>query len=281
MMGNGMKPTSQAFRTGASGLLAGIGLLLFSSPATAEPVVYTLRTVSDGKIGNHHFKEALVTITLRGNTDTVEQTSSAQVSGALVYTNRIGRATVTVDDNGDVTTAAFAPGEVWVRYDTGIGVAGFASEISPNYPFALNCINSPYPSAAAYAKDCTQGSLVAANGWGPDGTSGSLAVLSSPGNYLASTETTALPQSLAESTLLSGTAHACADVYTIAPVAYGFLAGFLLVCKSDAPRGLKTDHGDLYFKDAQGGSAQQSPDFPGWDVANTGTLNVEILPRSE
>jgi hypothetical protein len=252
-------------------------------------VVYTLQTVADGWIGGHAFYQALVTFQMTSDTESVRSRPSPVDASRPLYENRAGHATVTVDDNGTVITADFARGEVYVRYDTGAGIAGFGSPISPTYPIALNCSDSAFPSDNNYTADCLQGDF-----WNFLNVSngdfvfrvGTLAQLNSP--VTPSAGVAALPQSLRQDTLLTGTAHTCAGVYTIGssnmdPSAY--FPGDLGVCAAPAPRGLQTSKGDLFLQDMVGGTnslgdlapSNESGSEGGWDLANSGFLHVEVF----
>jgi hypothetical protein len=267
-------------RPTANGTPTGLG-------APESGVVYTLQTVADGSIGNHVFNQALVTLRMISNPRWVTTQPSPVDATKTLYENRFGHATVTVDDGGQVINAVFAPGEVYVRYDTGAGVAGFGSEISPTYPVALNCSDSAYPSDNNYPVDCLQGEAwnYVNSGVGDRAFhSGILAQLSLPSNPSAGV--VALPQSLSESTLLTGPVHTCAGVYTIGPILpFPYFPGDLLVCGGPAPRGLHTSQGDLFLQDVEGGNLSLGNAFivgfeaasdPGWDLANSGFLHVEV-----
>ena len=249
-------------------------------------VVYTLQTVADGWIGNHVFNQALVTLRMISSSKSVTTKASLVDPTKPLYENRSGSATVTIDDGYSVITAQFAPRQVYVRYDTGAGVAGFGSQISPTYPIALNCANTAYPSDSSYTVDCVQGeafdylniddSLEIFHG-------GTLAQLSNPGTPSAGV--LSLPQSLSQPTLLTGTAHTCAGVYTIAAQSdpFPYFPGDLGVCAAPAPRGLHTSRGDLFLQDLEGGTLSLGALAPngaggggGWDFANSGFLNVEV-----
>jgi len=231
--------------------------------ACPDPVVYTLRTVADGKLGSHVFSEALVTIQMKADTKTVKQQASAAGGGTL-YTNT-GKATVTVDDGTRITVAKFAPDEVYVRYDTGAGIAGFGSSISPSYPIALDCSES---------QGCAQGDISNLG----SGTLGAL--FGGPSNNF-SQETNLLPTGLQNSTLLTGPAFSCATAYALLsnPIPH------LGVCGGTAPRGLHTDLGDFFLQDQVGGStgnalaADSESIYSGWDFANYGSLQVEVINR--
>jgi hypothetical protein len=251
-------------------------------------VVYTLQTVADGSIGNHVFYQALVTLRMISNPKSVTTQPSPVDATKALYENRVGYATVTVDDGGKVITAKFEPGEVYVRYDTGAGVAGFGSQISPTYPIALNCSDSAYPSDSNYTVDCLQGEAwnYLTFDFGSDVfRAGILAQLSNPSDPSAGVA--ALPQSLSESTLLTGPVHTCAGAYTIGPSPQFpyYFPGDLLVCGGPAPRGLHTSKGDLFLQDLVGGSlslgnavivGDEAGSDPGWDLANSGFLHVEV-----
>jgi len=258
-----------------------------------SPVLYTLQTVADGSIGGHTFYQATVTLRMTSDTGSVRSLPSPADPTRPLYENRAGNATVTIDDNGNIITAAFAPGEVYVRYDTGAGVAGFGSPISPTYPVALNCSDSAYPSDTNYTADCQQGDVVNFLNTG-DGffvfRVGALAQLNYPGS--PSPGVAALPQSLSQNTLLTGNAHTCAGVYTIGSSNLdptGYFPGDLGVCAAPAPRGLHTSKGALFLQDLDGGTnslnglgaPNDSGTDGGWDLASSGFLHVEVLRRDD
>src|SRR5262249_38740360 len=157
------------------------------------------------------FYQATVTLRMTSDTGSVRSLPSPVDATRRLYENRRGHATVTIDDGGTVITADFAPGEVYVRYDTGAGGAGFGSPISPSYPVALNCSDSAYPSDNNYTADCIQGDVVNFLSTGSGDFAfrvGTLAQLNYPGS--PSPGVAALPQSLSRNTLLTGNAHTCA-----------------------------------------------------------------------
>jgi hypothetical protein len=251
-------------------VLVGASILGLTGRANAAPVVYRLSTVADGSLGSVSFTEALVTIELTSRTETMVSSPSPSGSGTL-YTNT-GEATVSVNVSGKAMVARFAPGEIYVRYDTGTGVAGFGSPISPTYPVSLDCSNWAYPSDSAYTQDCTQGDW-----WGNPGYfNGTLSFFYG---------TTSLPQSLSQSALLTGIAHTCATAYSVGePVGVGIEWGDLLICPA-ALRGLQTTRGALYLQDNIGGSNPTDGSqgyYPGsWNNANSGSLLVEVLEERE
>lgn len=264
--------------------------------ARRSGLVYTLRTVADGSIGKHVFKQALVTLQMFGNTESVtSQTSPADPTRQL-YENRYGPATVTIDDRGDIISAEFEPGEVFVRYDAGAGVAGFGSRISPTYPISLDCSDSAYPSDGDYTADCLQGDAWnfltnTSEGKYAVFRNGILAQLNHP--YAPSPAVSDLPMSLSQNTLLTGTAHTCAGVYTLVPPNPDlYFPGNLGVCKDRAPRGLRTSKGAFYLQDLEGGTlnlgqapivvtGDESGRLGGWDLANSGFLHVEVYKSDD
>jgi hypothetical protein len=254
-------------------------MILAAAGANAAPVVYTLRTVADGKLGSYVFAESLVTIRMKADTSTVQKQPGS--NGGFVYTNSVGTVTVRVTDaSGSTKGATFAPGEVYVRYDSGLGIAGFASALSPTYPVALDCDDVAYPSNATYVQDCLQSDWTG----NADEYNGTLSAqvaqtaIAAFGEVL-SPELALLPQSLSQSTLMTGQAHSCATTYTVGPTLGFFIIGDLSVCAGPASRGLVTDHGGFFLQDQIGGSV--TPFNPigwgGWGAANTGSLQVEVM----
>lgn len=251
-------------------------------------VVYTLQTVADGSIGNHAFYQALVTFRMISSPRSVTTQPSPVNASKPLYENH-GFATVSIDDAGTVINAVFAPGQVYVRYDTGAGVAGFGSNISPTYPVALNCANGAFPSDNTYTVDCVQGAVsdyLSLNKAFDIFHGGILAQLNDPQDPSPGLAT--LPQSLSQPTLLTGSTHTCAGPYTIGPTPQFpyYFPGDLLVCGGPAPRGLHTSRGDLFLQDRVGGSLSlgnapivqfEAATDPGWDLANMGFLHVEVI----
>ena len=240
------------------------GAAAASVAANADPVVYTLRTVADGQLGSRTFYEALVTFRLVSSTASVQSQSAP--NGQHIYTNKWGVATVVVDDGYRTSVAIFAPGEVYVRYDTSTGIVGFGSPISPTYPIALGCTNY---ADANYTHDCAQGD------WGQQGINYELGqyngtanaqadIAANPGDSIYSSDAAlSVPTSLSQTTLLTGRAHSCATSYTV------ISNNELSVCPSPAPRGLRTDKGGFFLQDQYG-------IFDG-RLANTGALQVEVF----
>ena len=263
------------------------------TPAEADDksqVVYTLQTVADGSIGNHVFNQALVTFRMISDVHSVTTQPSPLYPAKLLFENRVGVATVRIDDGGNIINAEFEAGEVYVRYDTGTEIASFGSRISPTYPVALNCSDSAYPSDSKYTVDCLQGEAwnYLTFGYSSDiFASGTLAQLSYPVD--PSPGVLALPQSLSENTLLTGPVHTCGGIYTVsAHVASYYNPGDLGVCAGRAPGGLHTNKGELFLQDSVGGSLDLeytavSPVafFAGWDLANSGFLHVEVYKDPE
>ena len=278
--------------------LLGTALVVSTIGVQAAPVVYTLQTVGDGKLGTHLFAEAVITIVQVSDTSQVVATPSAAGSGTL-FVNKGGYARVTIVQNGRPVVARFAAGQIYAFYDTGKGIAGFGSAISPTYPVALDCSNTvnivngvPYnvaPNAGngtPYTADCQVGNgvnfLLPAGmiGYGErDGTLSALFI----GTAEFTTQTLALPKSLTQSTLLTGHAHMCALTYSIGNTANTFEdIGNLGTCSGPAPSGLMTDHGGFFLQDMVGGSDPGEGPFGwgGWDTSNVGYLKVAV-PESD
>jgi hypothetical protein len=258
--------------------IAFASMIAAAAAANATPVVYTLRTVADGKLGSYVFAEALVTIRMKADTLTVQKQPSS--NGGYLYTNSVGTVTVSVTDaSGRSKVATFAPGEVYVRYDSGTGIAGFGSPISPTYPVALDCDDVAYPANATYVRDCLQ------SDWAGNSNefNGTLSALADPGlaafREVLSPELASLPRNLSQSTLLTGQAHSCATTYTVGPTLGFFITGDLSVCAGPASRGLSTDQGGFFLQDQVGGSITPPNPFGwgGWGASNTGSLQVEVI----
>jgi hypothetical protein len=251
-------------------LVAGIALV--GSAAAAHPVVYTFRTVADGQLGSRTFTQALVTFRMRSSTSNVQQQPGP--IGGTIWTNATGVATVTVDDGYRTTVATFAPGEVYVHYDTYTGISSFGSSISPTYPVALGCADLVDLS---YAQDCVQGDWQTPTPPGntPTGLKNGIAegladIDSNPGDsFYVSDAVFSLPESLAQSTLLTGRVHACAVAYTVLPGGPADTVFELGACPLAAPRGLVTDKGSFFLQDQYG--------IKFGDDDNTGSLQVEVL----
>lgn len=260
--------------------LLGTALVLSTIGVQAAPVVYTLQTVGDGKLGTYAFAEAVITIVQVSDTSQVVATPSAAGSGML-FVNKAGRVRVTIVQNGKPVVATFEPGQIWVFYDTGKGIAGFGSAISSTYPVGLDCNNTTF-NGTPYTADCQVGNVVNAVGppgsftWGDlDGTLSALFL----GTAEFTPQTLALPKSLAQSTLLTGHAHMCAVKYTIGNSANTFDdIGDLGICSGPAPSGLMTDHGGFFLQDMIGGSNPGVGPFGwgGWDTSNVGYLRVSV-----
>ena len=258
--------------------LLGSALVLGTIGAQADPVVYTLQTVGDGKLGSYPFAEALIKIVQVSDTSHVVAAPSG--SGAL-FVNKGGYARVTITQNGKSVVAKFAAGQIYVFYDTGRGIAGFGSAISPTYPVALDC-NNTIANVSSYTADCQTGNAVnvSSGSSGPsygdrDGTLSALFL----GTAEFTQQTLALPKKLTQSTLLTGHAHMCAATYTVGNSANTFEdLGNLGICSGPAPSALMTDHGGFYLQDMVGGSNPGVGPFGwgGWDSSNVGYLNVSV-----
>jgi hypothetical protein len=253
--------------------------------AHAAPVVYTLRTVADGGLGQFKFYEARVTIRMRGDTRNVRVEQSS--NGDTIYINRGGNATVTVQLGDRTSFARFGYGEIYVRYDATTGILGFGSASSPTYPVALGCANDF--NIGTYIRDCVQGTAGLTGDAASDSTSsldsGIVNALADPtATSFLSTATLALPVSLSKSTLFTGIAHTCPGNYTFSvSTSYADVVE-LGHCPSAAT--LRTDKGPFYLQDSLGFSNVADVDgLPGnFSVdhyANVGSLQVEVLNYDE
>jgi hypothetical protein len=206
-------------------ILASVGVaavaLAMCGSVQAKPVVYTLRTVSDGQLGSLTLIQAAITITFSGDTRNVK--TSVNSAGDIVYTNSQGEATVTVTMGGRTVKAKFAPGQIYVRYDTSYGAVGFGSAIAPTYPLTIGC-----GTVSCLAADDDRYGIVAAL---VDQSAGQL-VDTISANVLA------LPANLSQPTILTGATSACAVAYDAAGI-----------CPAAAPTALATDHGGFYLQD--------------------------------
>jgi hypothetical protein len=135
----------------------------------------------------------------------------------------------------------------------------------------LDCSNTV--NGTPYTADCQVGNADYNHG---DGTLSALFL----GYSEFTPELLALPQTLAESTLLTGHAHMCASTYAIGNSANTFDdLGNLGICGERAPHGLKTNLGGFYVQDMVGGSNPGVGPFGwgGWDTSNVGYLQVAVL----
>jgi hypothetical protein len=226
-----------------------VGGLLHCGTVTARPVVYTLHTVADGTLDGRAFTQTALVIEFRGDTDNI--VTNTLINGAVVLTNSVGSSKVTVTIGGKPHQARFAPGQIYVRYDTSNGIVGFGSfGISPTYPVAIGCDND----------DCTGGDVTLASYlyWGIVGAASDLAAY--PGDWIYfSYEIPPLPVNLSKSTLLTGNAHTCAVPYAT------------YQCLSPASLGLHTDRGDLFLQDQTYGYDSRG--------GHLGVFTVEVNPE--
>jgi hypothetical protein len=251
-----------------------------ASGAQAKTVIYTMRAMADGSFRGVTFSGLPMTIRMVSSTETVK--SEPGPNGGTVYTNRSGKATLSIPG---FPTATFAEGEVYVRYDTGNGIAGFGSTtISPTYPVAIGCnnyVNTPYTT------DCTQGDFVPGlvDRYNQNTYNGIATALADPANASfesVSSETLALPTTLAQSTLVTGVVHECATVYSIDPNALRYGISNLEACSGDAPHGLKTDKGQLFLRQSWWLDTDQSLDYPyAYYKTYMGYLHVEVLDQDD
>ena len=230
-------------------LAAGLGT---AATVCASPVLYTVRTIASGTVGAVNFAEARLTITFSGDTDNVRTTTE---NGAVVHTNStgIGRLNI-VGSDGRTIRATFRAGEIYVRYDTKLGLVGFASAIGLAYPLIVGC-RDPFVCSAIGSND---GYTVFAH---YDGIATELAdVAANPSDsWSASADALSLPTTLSDSTLLTGHPRACSVEF--APDAS---------CPMTPSEPLHTDRGDLYLLD---------PGFESGEFGPAAIFTVAVLPE--
>jgi hypothetical protein len=248
------------------GVLALCLSLCLAGPARSATVVYTMRAMADGTFAGVRFFGLPVTIQLVSRTEAVG--SQPGPNGGFILTNKEGTATLSIPG---FPTSRFVPGEVYVRYDTGNGLIGFGSSISPTYPLTLGCADF---ATVNYTADCTQGDFTPGN---TNTYNGIATALADPANALyqsLSSQTTQLPTSLSRATLLTGIVHGCATVYGSDG------QGDLYSCSADAPRGLVTDQGSLYIRQfwpiSNGGTSYFYSTNTGSILSYMGYLTVEL-----
>ena len=136
---------------GFVGVMAAIGILGVASPSQAAPITYAVTAIASGSLGGSTFTNALVTVTLVGDTLAVFQPLPDDLPELLA--NR-GTATVTIAGLGTATfndpsgyaAVAFPaiPGEIplpsvgiWEGFDpagdTGTGILGIGSNSLAGY----------------------------------------------------------------------------------------------------------------------------------------------------
>jgi hypothetical protein len=229
-------------------LAAGLGT---TAAVCASPVVYTVRTVASGQLGSTVFTDARLTISFAGDTRNVRTTT---LNGAVVYTNSRGVARVSIATlDGHTFHATFKAGEIYVRYDTQLGLVGFASAIGLAYPMIVGC-SDPFVCSDIGQTD---GFTIFAH---YDGIATELAdVAANPGDsWSASAATLDLPTNLSQPTLLTGHARACS-------VAFSSDAS----CPSAPSLPLHTDQGNLYVLD---------PGFQSQEFGTSAIFTVNLVP---
>lgn len=147
-----------------------LGTLLWtSSPALADSATYTETTVASGSLGGASFSDALVTITLFGDTST----STTGIFGALEVS---GPATVTVDGIG---TASFTD-SLAVFDNQPYGVAGiFDSSLF------LDVLDTTDPAFGTYDLTTNIGPITDSSLFNPDdGSCSSACFATTDGNFV-------------------------------------------------------------------------------------------------
>ena len=148
-----------------------LGTLLWtSSPALADSATYTETTVASGSLGGASFSDALVTITLLGDTST----STTGIFGALEV---FGPATVTVDGIG---TASFTD-SLAVFDNQPYGVAGiFDSSVGA---IGLDVLDTTDPAFGTYDLTTNIGPITDSSLFNPDDGSCSACFATTDGNF--------------------------------------------------------------------------------------------------
>ena len=162
-----------------------LGTLLWtSSPALADGATYTETDVASGSLGGASFSDALVTITLLGDTSTL----TTGIFGALEV---FGPATVTVDGIG---TASFTD-SLAVFDDPTFGSAGILD--SSLGPFGLDVLDTIDPTFGTYDLTTDVGPITGSSLFNADNgfatTDGSF-VLTSESGASTFSATTAVPE---------------------------------------------------------------------------------------
>jgi PEP-CTERM motif len=167
-----------------------LGTLLWtSSPALADGVTYTETDVASGSLGGASFSDALVTITLLGDTSTL----TTGIFGALEV---FGPATVTVDGIG---TASFT--DSLAAFDSPIfGSAGILD--SSLGPFGSDVLDTMDPTFGTYDLTTNIGSITDSSLFNPDDGSCYACFATTDGSFVLTSEsgastfsaTTAVPE---------------------------------------------------------------------------------------
>ena len=147
-------------------------LLWTSSPALADSATYTETTVASGSLGGASFSDALVTITLLGDTSTL---TTDPFLGALEV---FGPATVTVDGIG---TASFTD-SLLVFDNQPYGVAGILD--SSVGAIGLDVLDTTDPAFGTYDLTTNIGPITDSSLFNPDDGSCSACFATTDGNFV-------------------------------------------------------------------------------------------------
>jgi hypothetical protein len=149
-----------------------LGTLLWtSSPALADGATYTETDVASGSLGGASFSDALVTITLLGDTSTL----TTGIFGALEV---FGPATVTVEGIG---TASFTDSLAVFDSPT-FGAAGILD--SSLGPFGLDVLDTIDPTFGTYDLTTNIGPITDSSAFNPDDGSCSACFATTDGNFV-------------------------------------------------------------------------------------------------
>lgn len=156
-----------------------VGTLLWtSSPALADSVTYTETAVASGSLGGASFSDALVTITLVGDTSTL----TTGIFGALEV---FGPATVTVEGIG---TASFTDSLAVIDNPT-FGSAGILDSSSSLGPFGLDVLDTIDPTFGTYDLTTNIGPITGSSLFNPDdGSCSSACFATADGNFLLTSQ---------------------------------------------------------------------------------------------
>jgi len=230
--------------------LALLGLAL--GRANAAPATFSAFVVTDGQLGTETFKQAMVVIRLKADT---ENTMTTTQGGSTVYVNNGTSATVTISQGGKTVTAHVDPNQIFARLDLANGVVGFGSTISPFYPISMSCLYVP--------TGCDLASVAGEAGAGFPSSQISEAVADVLGDSADSAYYSAALNTETTDDF-RGPAHLGGHVIACINFNFNFLFSG---CPATLPPPITTDQGNLYFT--------------GQDATERGLFKVSVQPDDE